>query len=250
MLVTGAWMLITYLVACFMCDIVLSSNGRCKHLSDAGFELGGRWGRISFQVLQYGNLLFYMPVALETIAISLQEVFEYPFRGGDGCIGNWKLITLALLFVALMLTKNWKDGARIAYFTWTILTVKAFIIIPYGLAKYRDEYEGSDMNLGPGQPFGNPEATWYGIFGALIGYMSSSIMIVVETMSNAKKPEEYKKALGLANLFMYTYYFVPGLCSALLWGYNVDFLINQEFGSNALSIVLNLFIAIPVTLGA
>jgi len=64
LIVTAIWMLLTYLVACFICDVVISSNGRCRHLADAGYELGGKWGRITFRTFQYANLLFYLPVAL------------------------------------------------------------------------------------------------------------------------------------------------------------------------------------------
>ena len=225
------------------------SDGRCKRLADAGYELGGKWGRLAFQILQYVNLLMCLPVNLDSIAISLQVIFGYPFQGGIGCIGCWKLITFAFLFVVVILTKNWKESSRLAYVTWAVLTIKAFILIPYGLVKYQSDYISSEMNLGPSQPFGNPQPNVWNIFGCLIGYMSVSVMILVETMAHMEKPEEYKKALGLSNCFMWLYYAVPGLCASLIWGWNIDFLINEEFGTNnALSVVLNLFIAIPVTL--
>lgn len=142
-----------------------------------------------------------------------------------------------------MLTKNWKDTSKIAYFSWAILTIKALVLIPIGLVKYRDE-----MNLEAAQPFLNPEPTWYGICGALIGYMTSAMFILVETMARAKKQEEYKKALGLANIFTYTYYTIPGLCAVLIWGWNVDFMINEEFPNGAISVILNLCIVCPVLL--
>jgi len=151
-----------------------------------------------------------------------------------------------------MLTRNWKESSRLAYVTWVVLTIKAFILIPYGLAKYKDVYHMSEENLGKSQPFGNPQPNFWDISGCLIGYMSSSMMLLVETMSHAEKPQEYKKALGYANILMWIYYAVPGLCSALIWGWNVEFLINESggaaFESNPVSIALNVFIAIPVTL--
>ena len=248
LIVTAVWLILTYLIACFMCDVVISSDGRCKHLPDAGYELAGKWGRRFFQILLYTNLVFYMPVALETIAISLQVVFGFPFNGGNGCIGWWKLITFAILFVVVMLIKNWKESSRVAYITVAVVTLKAFVLIPYGLVKYQSDYMSSDMNLGPSQPFGNPQPNVWDIFGCAIGYTTGSMLVLVETMPHAEKPQDYKKALGFATTLVWMYYAVPGLCSALLWGWNVNYLINDEFGTNALSIVLNLLIAIPVSL--
>ena len=247
LILTSVWLVLTYLIACFMCDVVASSDGRCKHLFDAGYELGGKWGRRILQILQLTNLLFYLPVALETVAISLQVVFGYPFKE-NGCIGWWKLITFAILFVVVMLVKTWKESSRLAFITVGVVTLKAFVLIPYGLVRYRSDYMSSDMNLGPSQPFGNPQPNVWNMFGCAIYFTTVSMLIVVETMSHARNPEEYKKALGLATTLMWMYYAVPGLCSALLWGWNVEYLINEEFGTGPLAIVLNLLIAIPVTL--
>ena len=233
LIVTAVWLILTYLIACFMCDVVISSGGRCKHLPDAGYELGGKWGRRTFQILLYANLLLYLPSALETIAISLQVVFGYPFDGGNGCIGWWKLITFTILFVVVMLVKNWKENSRLAYITVVVVTIKAFVLIPYGLVKYQSDYMSSDMNLGPSQPFGNPQPNVWDIFGCMIGY--TNVFMLMTTMPHVQKPEEYKKALGFATTFMWMFFAVPGLCSALIWGWNVDFLINAEFGTNTLN---------------
>jgi hypothetical protein len=46
LIVTAVWQVLTYLIACFICDVVLASDGRCKRLADAGYELGGKWGRL------------------------------------------------------------------------------------------------------------------------------------------------------------------------------------------------------------
>jgi len=78
--------------------------------------------------------------------------------------------------------------------------------------------------------------------------MSSVMFILVETMARAKVQEDYKKALELANIFMYTYYSIPGLCAVLTWGWNVDYMINEEFPNGALSVILNLCIIFPLLL--
>ncbi|KAL3902257.1 MAG: hypothetical protein SGILL_010887, partial [Bacillariaceae sp.] len=51
----------------FLIDVAANSkSGPCRTLGDVGYELAGRKGRIVFDLFQIGNLILYMPVALET----------------------------------------------------------------------------------------------------------------------------------------------------------------------------------------
>ena len=96
-IVLALWGLLVYFVATFVCDVVLSSEGRCQEFSDVGYELAGHWGRRVLQVLQLVNLLFYLPTALYTMAMALKPIFPSTYLGG--CDGWWIMMAFGLLFV-------------------------------------------------------------------------------------------------------------------------------------------------------
>ncbi|KAL7526154.1 hypothetical protein ACHAWF_001652 [Thalassiosira exigua] len=243
------WMLLMYGMACFVSNVMQQSHNNIKHHGDAGFELSGYWGRAMFNLFLMLNMIFYLPVAIETVAISLQTIANYPFNDGKGCVGYWKIITAALLFCLLQIVKKWKSVAWISYVSVTLLAIKSFALIPWGLVIGQETYKTSSINLGPAKPFLSPEPTWTGLIGGLYVYTSYAVMILAETVPHANNPKEYNKAMGLAHIFMYFLYCVPGWCSAFLWGWNVPFLINTGFVSNpALSTVLNIIIAGLVSL--
>ena len=55
--------------------------------------------------------------------------------------------------------------------------------------------------------------------------------------------------MGYAHIFMFILYLVPGVCGALLWGWNVPFLLNTAFVDNpAVRTILNLIIVGEVSL--
>jgi hypothetical protein len=107
------WMLLVYGMACFVCNVMQQSQHEIKHIGDAGFELSGRWGRIIFNTFFMISMISYLPVALETIAISLQAIFGTSFITGKGCVGYWKLITAVALLIFLQIVKRWKGAAWI-----------------------------------------------------------------------------------------------------------------------------------------
>ena len=244
-IVLALWLLLVYSIAAFVCDVVLASNGRCKHFSDVGYELGGKWGSWTIQILQIANMLIYLPTSLYTIAISIQAMF--PLEYLHGCEGWWILIVSGILFIVSQVVKNFKESAWIAYATLALTITQSFILIPYGLVSHQDEYEtkmshdtGTSLDLGPSQPFGYPDPEWSIIAPSILTWVFTGTFILVETMANAEKPEEYKKALGYSTTIIYMLYFVPGLTVCLLWGWNFDYRINLDFeNASTLAIILN-----------
>jgi hypothetical protein len=244
-IVLALWLLLVYSTAIFVCDVVLASNGRCKHFSDVGYELGGKWGSWTIQILRIAYMLIYLPTSLYTIALSIQAMFPPEYL--QGCHGWWILIVFGILFIVLQVVKNFKESAWIAYETLALTIIQSFILIPYGSVSYKDEY--TTLDLGPSQPFGYPYPEWSRIAPSILTWVFTGTFILVEAMANAEKPEEYKKALGYSTTIMYVLYFVPGLTSCLLWGWNFDYQINLDFGNaNTLAIILNITIALPTLL--
>ncbi|KAL7550124.1 hypothetical protein ACHAWF_013360 [Thalassiosira exigua] len=248
------WMLLVYGIAAFVCDIITGSKEHVKHHGDVGFELSGKWGRRIFNLFLLVNMWFYLnqPIAMDTIAISLQVLASSPFNGGKGCAGWWRIIAFGALLIILQFVKRWKETSKLAYGSVFLLLIKVLVLIPYGLVANQDEYMNSNMtekNLGPAQPILNPEPEWTSIIAGLFVYTSIAILLVADTLPHSKEPKEYKKAMGLAHIFMFTLYMIPGFCGVFLWGWNVPFLINTAFtSSQALSIILNLIIVFQVTI--
>jgi hypothetical protein len=87
------------------------------------------------------------------------------------------------------------------------------------------------------------------LLGGLYVYTSYATLILTETVPHTKNPKEYNRAMGYAHIFMFILYLVPGVCGALLWGWNVPFLLNTAFVDNpAVRTILNLIIVGEVSL--
>jgi hypothetical protein len=151
------WMLLVYGMACFVCNVMQQSQNEIKHMGDVGFELSGRWGRIIFNTVYMISMISFLPVALETIVISLQAIFGTSFITGKGCVGYWKLITAFALLIFLQNVKRWKGAAWISYVSVILLAIKSFVLIPWGLVAGQETYETSPFNLGPAKPLLSPE---------------------------------------------------------------------------------------------
>ena len=88
--------------------------GSCKTLGDVGHELAGKKGRYLFDAFQIGNLILYMPVALETVGLSLEYLVD------GSCIGWWNIASFAGLIVMVQFMKCWTHVAWLAYITVAI----------------------------------------------------------------------------------------------------------------------------------
>ena len=157
--VFALWFFLEYYIAAFVCDVVAASRGRCKHFSDVGFELMGTPGRRIFQAIQLGNMLFYIPLALESAEQALRTIFGKDTLGG--CVGYWKLIVFGILFVIMQVVKNFKESSSLAFASLGMAFLQACVFCPTILSTHRDSYHESSLYMGPGQPFLHPGADWW-----------------------------------------------------------------------------------------
>lgn len=98
---------------CFLIDVALSSSSKERRiltLGNVGYALASKFGRRLFTTLQMLNMILYLPVALETIALSFQYLSGYTFN----CVGYWNIITFGILLMLLQLVKKWHQAAWIA----------------------------------------------------------------------------------------------------------------------------------------
>jgi hypothetical protein len=100
------YVLITLYFNTFLLGIAIKED--CKTLGDVGYCLMGTKGRVLFTSFQVLNLFLYLPIVLETIAFSLQYVFNDSL---GQCIGYWKIVTFGVLFIALQFVTTWKNVA-------------------------------------------------------------------------------------------------------------------------------------------
>ena len=120
----ATWMALCYGVACFICDVVLASDGRCRRFSDVGRELGGGTGMRVFQIMQICNLFFYLPNGYFTVVTAFQAMFNNPFNDGEGCFGYWLLIVLAIELLLLMALHDFQEASWLLYVSLFVVTVK------------------------------------------------------------------------------------------------------------------------------
>lgn len=121
---------------------------------------------------------------------------------------------------------------------------KAFVLIPVGAAINRDTYLAEDSNKGPTLPFGSRNMEAWEMLGSLVTYAYAGVYFIVETMADSKEPERYKSAMGLSFCLLFIMYIVPGLCVAVLWGYNVGYQINTVM-PGAIGKLMDVFVCIP-----
>jgi len=249
----GLWFVLVYYIAAFVCDVVAASpHQRCQHYSGVGYELMGQHGRQLFRTVQLVNMLLYIPSVLVSAQEALRTIFGEDSL--NGCVGYWKLIVFAILFVILQVVKNFKESSWLAFASLAMAFLQACIFAPILIASQQEEYKdntllspdtGEILNKGPAQPFLYPDADWWTVMMGFIPYGFTGTFLVAETMSVAKDPTCYKKALAYSMGIMYILYMVPALCVVLLWGWNFDYLLNIDFGQGWGSIIVQLFIFVP-----
>lgn len=157
----------------------------------------------------------------------------------------------------MQFVKEFKESSWLAYGSLLCAIVQAFILAPIAIVNGQDNYatmesmDGTALDLGPAQPFLNPDyqgaSDWWTIVSALIPYAFTGVFLIPETLCVTEKPEQYKKALGYSCFSMYLLYMVPSVLAVVMWGWNVDFLLFNDF-SGAIAIIINVLVFIPSTL--
>lgn len=231
---------------CFMVDVVLGSKNMIKTLAGVGYELGGGAGQRLFLFLQMLNLILYIPVALETIALSLQ------YLSGNlwNCSGYWYLITFGILLCLQQAVTEWKEAAWFARLTAAIAAARGFLLLPYAFATYREEVTSSDAYLGPALAAGSPENNWHDIALAVsaFSYTFAPSFILVEVMNDMRDKQSYKSALVTSSAFQVSIYVVAGLTGVLLWGWNLDDPISLQIPNGWVGLLLSAMVAIATCL--
>lgn len=235
----------------FLIDVALldstGSSRQCRSLGDVGYRLASTFGRGLFLFLQLANLVLYLPVALETIALSIQYLSGYAL---GNCVGWWNLICFGILLLLLQFVKHWHHAAWIAYATVALAALKAFGLLPYAFVTYRDEVQASDTYLGPALAAGNPENNWHDLALAVsvFSYTFCPSFILVEVMRDVEDKTTYKPALCAATAIQSCFYLIPGLVCISLWGWNVTQPITLEIPDSWVGLLMSALVAIAVCL--
>ena len=208
---------------CFLIDVALSSSTKerkIRTLGDVGYTLASKFGRRLFITLQMLNMILYLPVAMETIALSFQYLSGYTFN----CIGYWNIITFGILLILLQFVTKWHQASWIAYITTALAAIKAFGLLPFSFTYFEDAIKSSDEYLGLALVAGNPENNWHDLALAVsvFSYTFAPSFILIEVMSDVKDKESYKSALCTSSVIQVSFYIVAGLVGVLLWGWNVS----------------------------
>jgi len=175
--------------------------------------------RFRIQLPQIFNLIIYIAVSLETIALSLQ----YLFGNLENCSGDWFLITFGILLCLQQAVTEWKEAAWVACLTAAIAAARGLFLLPYAFATYREEVRSSDAYLGSALAAGSPENNWYDIALAVsaFSFTLAPSYILVEVMNDMRDKQSYKSALVTSSAFQLSIYVVAGLTGVLSWGWNL-----------------------------
>ena len=105
--------------------------------------------------------------------------------------------------------KNFKRTSWLAYGALFLTSLQAIGLLLYGLVTQEHDYSTSDLDLGPSQAFLSPDITWSSFVDAMLTWVFTGTMLLVETMAVAEKPKEYKKALGYSIFIVGTEFRLP-----------------------------------------
>lgn len=194
------------------------------------------------------NMILYLPVAMETIGLSLQYLSGYAL---DNCIGYWNIITFGIVLLLLQFIKTWQHASWLAYITTVLAAAKAYGLLPFTFAYYEEAIKSSDEYLGPALPAGNPASNWYDLALAVsaFSYTFAPSFILIEVMNDLKDKETYKSVLYTSTVIQVSFYLVAGLVGVLLWGWNVSDPITLEIPEGSwVGLLLSAMIAIAVCL--
>ena len=227
--------------------------GTIHKLGDVGEALAGRKGRILFELFQMTNLLFFLPVALETVSISLQYLSTSSSENSNSisnCSGMWNIITCVLMYVLIQLMNNWYHMTWLGYLSASIVAIKAYAFLPYTYVTYQDEIISSTDYMGPSQAIGNPDPTWQNYAVALAGivYAGAPVFILFEVRSSMKEPQQMKKAVYISSFLQLSMFLVAGITAVALWGWNVTDPINQQIPKGWVGDVINITIVLATML--
>ena len=242
----------------YTATFLLKVSDQCKpgtihKLGDVGEALAGQKGRILFEFFQMTNLLFYLPVALETVSISLQYLSSSPSDNSNSisnCSGMWNIITCVLMYVLIQLMNNWYHMTWLGYLSASIVAIKAYAFLPYTYVTYQDEIISSTDYMGPSQAIGNPDPTWQNYAVALAGivYAGAPVFILFEVRSSMKEPQQMKKAVYISSFLQLSMFLVAGITAVALWGWNVTDPINQQIPKGWVGDVINITIVLATML--
>ena len=242
-------LLFVILMTLYYLNFLLDVADNCKDgtimgLGDVGYELAGEKGRKLFETFQYVHLIGWLPVGLQTIAIS----FQYIVNGN--CTGMWSIICCVVLYCLLQCMQSWHHMVWIGYITATIAVLKACVFLPYAYVRYQDDIQFSPEYLGPVQAFGNPDPTWYNYCVAMTGffYAFAPVNVLIEIRSSMKDPSQCKKALNISASIQICLYLLAGVMGVVFWGYNVNDPITIEIPRGWLGILLNVVVTLATVL--
>lgn len=181
-------------------------------LSDLGAAVLGRKGQIGVGVLQLGNFLLFLPVALLTCADGLEGLWS-------GLSSRIDLYVLTVSGVCLLTTqvRDLGNTAPLAYFSAvSVLIIGALLVF------FVHKHDNPDKEV----PilFGNPQMhTEVGLYKCFLGFTTASwgyvpSFLTAELMSSMKCPKQYPRAILLSGALNIAFYIGIGVTVTTRWG--------------------------------
>mmetsp|Transcript_5800 Transcript_5800/g.17152 ORF Transcript_5800/g.17152 Transcript_5800/m.17152 type:complete len:448 (-) Transcript_5800:382-1725(-) len=190
----------------------------CLTLGDLGFVVLGQPGRHWGNVIQLGNFVLFLPVALLLCATALEGVVDIP--AFQGCSDYYILTVAAFCFATTQLRtlKNTQALALVslvAVFCMSVLQIVA-------------AFQYSVEQKVPARWFGNPKInTREGVVEAMLGATTTvwayvPAFLTVELAGCMARPSELRKSLALSGVLNVAVFLVVGLPVVARWGYDVS----------------------------
>ncbi len=212
--------------------VVRGEAGEVRMFPQLGERLGGRAGRRLFTFTQMTNQLGFLPYAVTLIVASLQSLF--PRAAWLACNGWACLLVLALGYVMVQLSRDWRDSSALAAVTWLLAAGLGAMLLGFCVHSDAAEFPlGGPTPLLVGQPFelfancsgtcfeAGEQYAFLNVLSAVNGIVFSfaPAFIVAELMAEMREPRrEMTRALSVSYAFTTTLYITLGVTFSSLWG--------------------------------
>jgi len=191
----------------------------CRTLGDLGLEILGRPGKIWGDVIQLGNFVLFLPVALLLCATALEGVVTIPAFKGCNDYYIFSVAVLCLLTTQMRTLQNTQVLSAIS------------VVCVFGIATLQIiaamQYSMEDGRI-PARLFGNPEKHWIvGGAEALLGATTAAwayvpAFLTVELTTCMRSPKHLAWSLVFSGALNVVIFVGVGVTVVERWGYDVS----------------------------
>jgi amino acid transporter len=215
------------IILCIICTISsalgsimiaeLSAIYDIRQFKDLGKVLIGTNGEIFATIIQNGNFLLFLPIALDLVASAAQGVIDPNF---DVCTDYFILGTAGICLLSTQV-RSLGNADIMAVFSLICVFLVGILIVIISFDKDNDDKQHAQLFLNPmSHTMKGAVETLLGITTAAWSYVPS--FIIIELRESLKTRRNMFKAIILSAILNMMFYIVVGTSVVVNWGWEME----------------------------